>query len=149
MNTNFSHTQEDRAERTARIARNQANFAYHIKAALNTSARQVDGDIATKLKEARQRALGAQRAETVHAPVLAGAGSGRFDMGNRPTWMRWMMNLVPLAVLLLGLGGIHTWHQLQRAEEFADIDAAVLADDVPLNVYTDKGFGQFLERGQR
>jgi Protein of unknown function (DUF3619) len=144
MNANLNnHLQQN----TARDER-QARFAYQIKAALNESSRQVDGDIAAKLRAARQKALAKQRAEIVHVPVLAGAGAG-FSFNARPAWLRWAANLVPLAVLLLGLAGIHTWHQLQRAEEFADIDAAVLADDVPLNVYTDKGFGQFLERARQ
>lgn len=51
---------------------------------------------------------------------------------------------LPLAVLLAGIAGIAYWENLQHTAELADIDAAMLSDDLPLNAYLDHGFNAYL-----
>ncbi|MHA7166181.1 DUF3619 family protein, partial [Burkholderia pseudomallei] len=50
----------------------------------------------------------------------------------------------PLALLLAGLIGIAYWEDMQRTAELADIDAAMLSDDLPLTAYLDHGFNAYL-----
>ena len=42
--------------------------------------------------------------------------------------------------------GIAYWEDQQRTAELADIDAAMLSDDLPLNAYLDHGFNAYLSR---
>ena len=42
--------------------------------------------------------------------------------------------------------GIAYWEDMQRTAELADIDAAMLSDDLPLNAYLDHGFNAYLSR---
>ncbi|MCS0465728.1 DUF3619 family protein, partial [Burkholderia mallei] len=50
----------------------------------------------------------------------------------------------PLALLLARLIGIAYWEDMQRTAELADIDAAMLSDDLPLTAYLDHGFNAYL-----
>jgi hypothetical protein len=52
----------------------------------------------------------------------------------------------PVLALVIGLAGIAWWEDHQRTAELADIDAAMLSDDLPLNAYLDHGFNAYLTR---
>ena len=52
----------------------------------------------------------------------------------------------PLAALVAGLFAIAYFEDQQRTSELADIDAAMLSDDLPLNAYLDHGFNAYLSR---
>ncbi|MGA7782472.1 MAG: DUF3619 family protein, partial [Paraburkholderia sp.] len=52
----------------------------------------------------------------------------------------------PLAALVVSLVAIAYWEDQQRTAELADIDAAMLSDDLPLNAYLDHGFNAYLSR---
>jgi hypothetical protein len=54
-----------------------------------------------------------------------------------------------LVVLLAGLVGIGVLQENQRAEELAEVDTAILTDELPPNAYTDAGFAQFLKASAR
>lgn len=59
--------------------------------------------------------------------------------------------LLPLTALLLALAGAAYWQILQqRAEnENGEIDSMLLADDLPINAYLDKGFDAWLKRSSQ
>ncbi len=48
--------------------------------------------------------------------------------------------------LVISLVGIAYWEDQQRTAELADIDAAMLSDDLPLDAYLDHGFNAYLSR---
>ena len=121
---------------------NETAFGYQIKQALNEGARQLDGEKLARLKAARQAAVAAH----VEARPLAGLALATGGVSQQAGWMRLLGNLVPLAVLLAGLISISLYHSHQRAADLTEIDAAVLADDLPLNAYLDKGFGAFVKK---
>jgi hypothetical protein len=52
---------------------------------------------------------------------------------------------VPLLALVAGLMAVYVLEADNRAQELADIDAALLTDDLPPVAYTDSGFAQFLK----
>jgi hypothetical protein len=85
----------------------------------------------------------------VFVPAFAGA-AGAYGMApvNRPqgSFARRLLRAWPLALLLAGLVGIAYWEDMQRTAELADIDAAMLSDDLPLNAYLDHGFNAYLSR---
>ena len=55
----------------------------------------------------------------------------------------------PLLALVIGMGGVYQHEQQERLADLADIDAAVLADELPLTAYLDTGFPAYLESQQR
>lgn len=55
------------------------------------------------------------------------------------------MSLVPLLALIAGLVTIQMAGTNQIAEELAELDAAILTDDLPPDAYADPGFAQFLK----
>ncbi|WP_261324928.1 DUF3619 family protein, partial [Burkholderia cepacia] len=111
-----------------------------------------------RLAAARRAALARKKPEAatvpVFVPAFAGAAgaygtapAGRPQAG-RPyaSFARRLLRAWPLALLLAGLVGIAYWEDMQRTAELADIDAAMLSDDLPLNAYLDHGFNAYLSR---
>ena len=54
-------------------------------------------------------------------------------------------SLIPLLGLVAGLVLIHEFHNDQSALELAEIDSALLIDDLPPNAYTDPSFLDYLK----
>jgi hypothetical protein len=53
--------------------------------------------------------------------------------------------VLPLIVLVAGLLLIQERMAFEQVEAAAEIDAVLLADDLPPEAYTDPGFGEFLK----
>jgi hypothetical protein len=120
---------------------NEQQIAYRIKQQLNRGL-DLDAGTLARLKEARERALACQRAES-RVPVLAWADNVTGRSGGLSTLISRM--LLPMAVLILGLIAINQWRDTQVAAEIEEIDAAVLTGDLPLDAYLDKGFDAWLK----
>jgi hypothetical protein len=54
--------------------------------------------------------------------------------------------LLPLAFLLLSLGGIVYWQTVQQNNDAEEIDTHLLTGDLPINAYLDKDFDAWLKR---
>jgi hypothetical protein len=52
------------------------------------------------------------------------------------------------AIVLVGacLTGLYQFEQDRRIEDLADMDTAVLNDDLPISAYADQGFNAFLKQ---
>jgi hypothetical protein len=61
-------------------------------------------------------------------------------------WNR-IASALPLIALAAGLILIHAVQNEWRASEVAEVDAALLTDDLPPSAYADPGFAQFLKSG--
>jgi hypothetical protein len=122
----------------------EVRVAYQIKRQLNAGLADIGSDKLEQLRAAREQALtkqkrGATALATAGGPSLFssfGFSSGVFAQ------------LVPLAVLLVGLLSMSYWHQSRYVEEIADLDTQMLVDELPPNAYLDRGFGTWLKRGQ-
>lgn len=128
---------------------NENILASRICAALDESAAQLDLNVQKRLTNARDLALAqiktAPVAVTVAESELALAGGPGFERQGF-SWRQRFGLALPIVLLVVGLVGLYEWQHAQRVNELADIDAAVLSDDLPLNAYLDKGFGQFLHK---
>lgn len=133
----------------------QDQFGLKIAARLSQASAEVPHDISERLRVARQQAI-AQRKKLL--PVLASHvnvqnGTATLNFGNERIglWGRFAA-LVPLIALLVGLVTINVIQDDDRANELAEVDSALLTDDLPPSAYTDPGFTQFLrvskEQGQ-
>ena len=54
--------------------------------------------------------------------------------------------LVALIALTVGVMGTYYWNAFQLAQEYEEIDSALLADELPPSAYLDRGFHVWLER---
>ena len=100
-------------------------------------------DIAERLRVARAQALANRRQPARPATVVVDAGGNAAALGS-VWWMRFG-TIAPLVALVVGLVGISVWQDDQRFKELAEVDAALLTDDLPPAAYTDPGFAQFLK----
>lgn len=62
-----------------------------------------------------------------------------------PWWAR-LASLLPALALTLGLIAIDQLNLTQRIEAAAEVDAALLADDLPPAAFVDPGFVEFLKQ---
>jgi Protein of unknown function (DUF3619) len=144
----------------------QDQFAKALIARLDTGAADVSHDVSERLRFARQRAVDNQklaRTQTVThtAPAWQAQASGSLAMGsgnggshdangnglngfNFDFFSKWS-SLLPLLALVAGLFAINHFQTDMRAKEVAEIDSALLTDDLPPAAYADQGFGQFLK----
>lgn len=116
----------------------EREFAYKIRHHLNQGVEGINRNTADRLFEARQNALARQR--VVGAQLsLAGVGHFASDM-----ILPHARALVAIVGLIIGVVGVSTWNDFEKAAEFEEIDSALLADDLPINAYLDKGFQAWL-----
>ncbi len=134
----------------------ERRFAHEVRAALDARTEALPADISARLAAARRIAVARKKAEArVLVPQLAmpGAHGSLFDDDSSPlhragAWLRRLGLVWTLVALAAGLIGIYHWQEQKRIEELADIDAAMLLDDLPPAAYADEGFHVFLKRGQ-
>ena len=106
-------------------------------------------DIGERLRAARMQALAARKPEwvAVSAPEIhLSAGRATLSRGGEsaPIWTRWA-SFLPLIALILGLITIQSIQSESNILEIAEVDAALLVDELPPAAYTDPGFLQFLK----
>lgn len=74
-------------------------------------------------------------------------GRGR-RLDDGPTSWAWRLaSALPMITLVLGLWFIHADYQREQVQAAAEVDMALLADDLPPSAYADPGFEEFLRSG--
>ena len=127
-----------------------ARLGASLAAALSEQAEQLPHEIGERLRFGRDKALGRARELRVVQPALAsavfGAPGGTAALGSPPPWwLRWA-NVLPVAMLVGGLLLIQHWQLYESTLAAAEIDAALLSDQVPPMAYADPGFVEFLRQ---
>lgn len=125
-------------------------FGREIARRLSDANASLDHDIAERLRVARQQAVAARQRAAAAMPAVAVSGGGAaLQLGTGDDvglWAR-VAGMLPLLALVAGLLAIYVVQNDNRASEIAEIDAALLTDDLPTTAYTDPGFLQFLKAG--
>ena len=121
---------------------NELHFAYRVRQLLNHGLRDLKPETLNRLAEAREKALLHQK-QSVNQSVLASAG--RFFQ-HHVSNMGVKQLLISLA-LLLSVVSTAFWVADQRVSELSAIDSALLANDLPIGAFTDRGFDAWLKRG--
>ena len=133
----------------------ELNFAYKVRHALNENVDNLPPSIAERLASTRQIALSRKKKESglrilLTQRTLAGEAGRLLD--TRLPWLARIWFALPLLVVLLGalgLASIYRHEQQRFISEIAEIDAAVLTDELPLSAYVDHGFNAYLaKRGE-
>lgn len=126
----------------------QDRFALQVVARLSDAIDALPYDISERLRAARVRALGARKLafRQTASSVSVSGGAATLTFGDeRLNWWDRFAAVVPLMVLVFGLIAINVIQDDKRANELAEIDAALLTDDLPPAAYADPGFSQFLK----
>ena len=128
----------------------QDEIGLRIAAQLNSASLDLPHDISERLRAARTRAVAARlmpqtRLQTSHG-VTHQNGVGLLNFGDEGLniWSR-LASFLPLIALVAGLAIIQNIMDDDRANELAEVDAALLTDDLPPSAYADPGFLQFLK----
>jgi len=120
---------------------NEMQFGNRIRHLLN-SAPALPADQANRLAAARAQALERQRPEL--SPAFALADRVLVALGG---WTGVSLRVMaPAIALIVSMAAIYTWQQNQRVAEVEEIDAMLLADELPIDAYLDRGFQSWLKK---
>ncbi|MBT2325111.1 DUF3619 family protein [Variovorax paradoxus] len=125
-------------------AATEEEFGRRVAARLSAGALDIPHDIGERLRAARMQALGRRKVvrQFRTAPAVVSGGS---TVALGAGWWTRIGSIAPLIALVAGLLVISAMQDDNRADELAEVDAALLTDDLPPAAYTDPGFAQFLK----
>lgn len=126
----------------------QDRFGLQVAARLSDAADDLPYDVSERLRAARVQALGKRKVSATRtaSSVAVSGSAATITFGNEhPSWWNRIVAALPLLALVLGLVAISVIQNDNRDNELAEIDAALLTDDLPPTAYTDPGFAQFVK----
>lgn len=122
-------------------------FGQASAALLRQGTQSIPQGVKDRLYAARMKAISLRKPEKIRIQKQVLAGSARnWTSGSNGVWdsVGW---IAPLVVMVFGLIGIAQWQDDSRINDIAEVDAALLSDDVPPDAYADSGFMAFLKNG--
>ena len=126
----------------------QDQFGRRVAARLDAGTADLPHDIAERLRAGRIQALARRQAALQTARTVATSGGQAALTDEHVSFWRRLASALPLIALAAGLVTIHVVQNDRRAREVAEVDAALLTDDLPPAAYADPGFVQFLKSGR-
>jgi hypothetical protein len=134
------------------IEQNTDAWGRAIALRLDQDSPALSYDITERLRAARMQALSVRKHELsiAHASDLSlSAGQATLGWGAEGSslWNR-MASFLPFIALIAGLIAIQIIQSESNTIEIAEVDAALLLDELPPAAYTDPGFLQFLKVNQ-
>ena len=122
----------------------EVRLAARLAGALSLHTQALPHDLSERLRFGREKALSRAR-ELRGAGVVAGVSpQGTAVMARGASWWQHAAAVLPLVVLVAGLVLIDRWVAQEQVFTAAEIDAQLLADDLPPAAFTDPGFVEFL-----
>lgn len=125
----------------------EARIAHRLAARLSEHVEQLPSDLSERLRFAREQALErARQSRTATAPSAIAFAAGRSAVfGGLSGWWVRLGSVLPALALVAGLLLIQHSHTQSQIAAAAEIDADLLADDLPPSAYSDAGFVEFLK----
>jgi hypothetical protein len=126
----------------------QDRFGLQVAAQLSQATEELPYEISERLRAARMQALGKRKVavtQTVTRLATSGVSETRTFGDDDASWLNRMASIIPLFALIFGLIAISVIQDDNNANELAEIDSALLTDDLPPEAYTDPGFAHFLK----
>lgn len=137
-----------RTPSTATAASLEARLAGCMASALTARAQMLPHDVTERLRVGRSQALDRARQARLQISgaqtVVAMSADGAAALGGFGAWWQRAASVTPLIVLVLGILMIENHSLREQVMVAAEIDALLLADDLPPAAYSDPGFGEFL-----
>jgi hypothetical protein len=124
---------------------NEQDFARKVVANLDQGLVRIKEGTLYRLQSARNNALNHYREPSAPIAGLVWAGEVAFRLGHS----RYLngRNAMAAALLVLSLIGVSYWRV--QTSDIADIDAGLLACELPINAYLDNDFDAWLKRSSR
>ena len=126
----------------------QARFALRVAAGLTERSQELGADVSERLRFAREKALerarASRRAETTPTVGVTRAGAAILGQSGSGWWVK-VASVAPVLALIAGLVLIQRWQDNAQISVAAEVDAALLSDDLPPGAYSDAGFAEFLK----
>ena len=147
MNTNLHLPPDEQALRA---------YARRVVTHLDDSTQTLPYDISERLRAGREQALARRKKPVLvhvhtHQPatvlVPSGGAAALGGRGEGGGWWQSLLGAIPALALVVGLVMINTAQNEYGTAEVAEVDAALLTDDLPPEAYADPGFVQFLKNG--
>lgn len=116
---------------------------------LTQASDELPHDLSERLRVARQQALAARKPEPAPRLQLLAQGSSLTLAGPPSEGLGlWSIlgSVLPLLALLAGLVAVQWLDREKTVSELAEIDSALLVDDLPPAAWSDPGFIQFLRQ---
>jgi Protein of unknown function (DUF3619) len=131
----------------------ETRFGRDVARLLTEGNQALPHDISERLRVSRMQAMASfkqqQRPQAIAIPERARAPAlVMADNGEDLSWWNRVAAAIPALLLVLGLFGISEVHDVNRAQEIAAIDVALLTDALPPEAYTDPGFLRFVKLQQ-
>ena len=129
----------------------QDRFALKTTSYLSAGTADLPYDISERLRAARTQAVAQRKITKVQVAnsVSPNGGSASLTLGSGfgdgLSWWARAGSFVPLITLVFGLLVINSVQSDNRAQELAEVDAALLIDALPPAAFADPGFVQFLK----
>lgn len=124
-------------------------YGRRVAARLSEAADGLPYEVSERLRAARVQALARRkRVAGLQAAVAVSASGGAATLTGDERFSVWRLaaSVLPIVALVAGLVLIHSAQNETRAKEVAEVDAALLTDDLPPAAYADPGFVQFLKQ---
>ena len=134
------------------VEKNTDALGLAIARRLNNDSPPLSYDVTERLRAARMQALAARKSELSIAPAIdlslsAGQATLAWGAEGGSLWNR-LGSFLPFIVLIIGLISIQIIQSESNTTEIAEIDSALLLDELPPLAYTDPGFLQFIKVNQ-
>ena len=128
-------------------------FARKTVSYLSAGTTKLPHDISERLRSARVQAVSKRKLIKYQAAeniVFSGSGAAtNFGSGDGWNWWNRVGSVFPLIALVVGLLTINSIQGDHRAQELAEVDAALLTDELPPDAFADPGFNQFLKSARQ
>ena len=121
----------------------EQQFGRRVAARLTAGSLDLPHDSAERLRAARVQALSRRKVVQLRTAAAVVAAGGAAVLGGG--WWTRVASIAPLVALVVGLVTVSILQEERRTSELADVDAALLTDELPPAAYTDPGFLQFLK----
>lgn len=132
------------------LGASEARFAIQVAALLSEDAAQLPADITERLKGVRAMAAdrAAARRRAAAARPLLRLGQVLALGGESPGWRVALGLMLAVPTLVFGLYSLRHLQQDSSVHRIADVDTALLLDELPPQAYADPGFRSYLRRNQ-
>ena len=117
-------------------------FSSKIRRILDQDCEDLEPRLATRLHDIRQQAVARHQMIAVGNLRLA----SNFEPFTTNFLWSHVRSALAITALMLGMIGTYYWNTYEDADDYAEIDSALLADDLPVAAYTDQGFHAWLDR---
>lgn len=131
----------------------QDRFTQKTASYLSAGAADLPYDISERLRAGRVQAVSQRKiakVQTASSVVNTGSSAAlTWGTDERLGWWGRIGSALPLLALVVGLLAINSFQNDNRAYELAEVDSALLTDELPPAAFADPGFVQFLKNARQ